>query len=142
MDMSGVDRYFPIAYGVDATDIVLRACQRHWPECVLRNATDDEDRSLDDPDLWIGNSLGKEFFVYRCRRVAECWHKQGAAEDNRDSMLHVMIAAGENDRNRICVVEIHDEANNMIQKILAAMEQGLNDAGTVPEIYLLAGEAA
>jgi hypothetical protein len=134
MEMSGIDQSFPTMQGTPVTDIVLRACRRFWPRCVVRDVEGDSDHAIVDPFVWTEFSGSDEFFVYRSLEDARDWHQCGLTDTNRATMLHVMLDQATNGVEGSCTVEFHDENDPTIRAILDTLSQDLYDARLFPEI--------
>jgi hypothetical protein len=143
MEMSGIDQCFPAAPGIPVTDIVLRACRRFWPRCVVRDADGDSDHAIVEPYVWMEFAGSDEFFVYRSSEDAQDWHENGLTDANKAAMLHLMLDPPADGAEGSCTVEFHDENDPTIRAILETLGQDLYDARLFPEIDTRrAGEAA
>src|SRR5580698_9896865 len=58
-----------------------------WGDLVVQDAAADDAVAPSDPSV----ATMREFFVYRSRPDFESWMREGAADDNADTMIHVIL---------------------------------------------------
>jgi len=58
-----------------------------WGDLVVQDAAADDAVGPSDPSV----ATMREFFVYRSRPDFESWMREGAADDNADTMIHVIL---------------------------------------------------
>lgn len=125
MNMHGVDRIIPAIAGAPVAEMFLRACRRQWPESVVWIVDEDENLSINAPELWSRLSHVREFFVYRNDEAAWTWDDHGWTKAFADSMLHFMPEEADAESDQFCVVEDYSESNPLVERILGDLTDEL-----------------
>jgi hypothetical protein len=90
--IGGSDKVLWVDENAPASDIILRIVQQHWPSFVVQNA--DEDQPLNAAkSAALTQSAGREFFLYRTAETAQNWLQAGATEDNKNTLIHVILGS-------------------------------------------------
>jgi hypothetical protein len=85
--IGGVDATLPGSGAPGEGEFVVLFLKQVWPDLVVQDASADEAVLPADPTI-AGMA---EFFVYRSRAAFESWAKEGASEENSDTMIHVIL---------------------------------------------------
>lgn len=66
---------------------IVASLSETWSDLVVQDAESDSAVSARDTSI----AAMREFFVYRSRADFESWNRDGASEDNRCTMIHVVL---------------------------------------------------
>jgi hypothetical protein len=88
--IGGSDKILWVDENAPAGELILRVVRQHWPSFVFQNA--DEDQPLDAAQsAGLTQPTGGEFFLYRTTEAAQDWLHSGATENNKNTMIHVIL---------------------------------------------------
>lgn len=88
--IGGSDKVLWVDENAPAADLILRVVRQHWPSFVFQNA--DDDQPLDAAKSSnLTQPAGREFFLYRTAEAAQDWLQSGATDDNKNSLIHVIL---------------------------------------------------
>jgi hypothetical protein len=93
MSVGGIDIVLLAPANECLTDMILRACRRHWPneKSYFQDANDENHvYSLDNSWVWKVGTTSKEFFVYRNEAAVKSW-EEGPTPANTNTMFHFII---------------------------------------------------
>src|SRR5437660_1227082 len=93
--IGGTDIELTIRSDIPAADVVFRTVRRHWPNFVFQDADDETAPYAPNANGSLPKVSGREFFVYRDKQAALSWDEYGAAAENFNTMLYVIL--GEED---------------------------------------------
>ncbi len=126
--IGGTDIVLEVNPGAPAAEAVFAIVRRYWPSCVFQDA-EDESTPFAPPDIWPPQLSSREFFLYRDQQAALSWEEHGAAPENRNLMLHVILPEERRDAPAALTLvcdEVRGEMKRMIREIqtsLAARRQ-------------------
>jgi hypothetical protein len=88
--IGGSDKVLWVAEEAPAAELILRVVRQHWPRFVFQNADDAEPMDAT-KSFGLPQPAGCEFFLYRTAEAAQDWLQSGATDDNKDTLIHVIL---------------------------------------------------
>jgi hypothetical protein len=119
MSIGGVDKILTIPDHVRAADVILKVCQKHWPEGVLEDDSNGAIYSLTEAALGLMSRPEHEFFVYSDADAAKDWENEGATTKNANTMLHVLIKSPDKPTGLREVTVVFDELDEPMHELLS-----------------------
>ena len=89
----------------------MDSIRRHWPESQAR---------------YVHQPKEREAFIYRDRASLESWEKEGAVEENRNTMVHLLF-----DVYRLTIV-VDDPKDPTMASMIAGVKDVLAKAPPLP----------
>jgi hypothetical protein len=89
--IGGTDIVLKVRSDAPAADVILRTVRRHWPQCLYEDADDEAVPVYSADGTWPPQLKSREFFLYRDEEAARSWDEYGAASENDNLMLHVIL---------------------------------------------------
>ena len=87
--IGGSDKVLWVDEDAPVADLVLRVVRQHWPNFVFQDA--DADQPLDAASPLLTPPTGHEFFLYRTAATAQEWLEFGATDNNKNTLIHVIL---------------------------------------------------
>ena len=127
--IGGSDKVLWVDASALAADVILRIVRQHWPRFVFQNA--DEDQPLDAANSSrLTQPDGREFFIYRTAEAAQDWLQSGATDDNKNTLIHVILGKRRKpDLGLRSVTLVGDDWTGELAAILADIQAAF-DGGT------------
>ncbi|WP_437610718.1 hypothetical protein WMF20_03660 [Sorangium sp. So ce834] len=98
------------------TDLLVRAIRTEWPNAVIQHA--DKENGVPIREFHFPVIGPAELIVYRDNASYQSWTSKGAAADNQDAMIHLIVA----DDNVTLVVDRPDSAlADMARELLVSL---------------------
>jgi hypothetical protein len=116
--IGGSDKVLWVAEDAPAAELILRVVRHHWPRFVFQNADDAE--PMDAAKSFAQTQpAGREFFLYRTAEAAQDWLQSGATDDNKNTLIHVILGARRKpDLGLRCVTLVSDDWTAELAAIL------------------------
>ncbi len=116
--IGGRDIVLPGATEADEAKLIIDILRPRWPNLVVQDANSDVPYSHEELE---GHPVQlREFFVYRDQTAFASWVKDGATDDNSDSLLHMII---EPDAITFVVREGESETGQLANYIVSVLSE-------------------
>ncbi len=122
--IGGTDVLIPTQAGVAALDACVRAIQSEWPQVVFEDALTG---ACFEAHECVSMQEPSEVLAYRDQNAAQAWDERGAADELRNTMIHVLTAPGQ------MTLVVDDPTSPSMRRIVALLKRELRaDALNVP----------